>query len=145
VTGGSPKPVVALDDVLSGQHPDIIKTDTDGFEIQVLRGTDQCLRNAGPHVFVEFSPFFLKEYGKSEPVELFGILEQRGYVSALFYDHTGYVMGLFDLKQKELAMILKYIASKPTFHADILFSKDDDMLRKFHELEIARMPVRTSY
>jgi FkbM family methyltransferase len=136
--GSGVKAVVALDDVLLDRHPDLIKIDTDGYDIHVLRGSARCLRDTGPHLFVEYSPYHIKEYGKDEPISLLSFVREMGYCTTIIYDHTGYPMFVADLSSRELAMIVQYIHAKPGFYVDLLVSKDRALLTEFYEIDVKR-------
>jgi FkbM family methyltransferase len=138
VAGSGAKAVVTLDDVLLDRHPDLIKIDTDGYDIHVLRGSASCLRGTGPHLFVEYSPYHIREYGKEEPISLLSFVRDMGYCTTIIYDHTGYPMCVADLSSRALAMIVQYIHAKPGFYVDLLISKDRALLTEFYEIDIKR-------
>jgi FkbM family methyltransferase len=70
IHGGTPKPAarkqISLDDFIS-EHDidrlDYLKIDTDGHELQVLRGAAQTLRSFRPIVIFELTKYLLKERG----------------------------------------------------------------------------------
>lgn len=66
-TDGVSVPVVRLDDILASEERGFyLKTDTEGFEGEVLRGADQLLRSAAPRVLlVELAPATLEQHGSS--------------------------------------------------------------------------------
>ncbi len=136
--GADAKAVVSLDDVLVNRRPDVIKTDTDGYDIQVLRGASRCLRDVGPHVFVEYSPRHIRKYGREEPTSLFASMSKMEYCTTIVYDFAGYPICLVDLNSRELAMIAQYIDAKRGFYADLLISKDRELLTRFYEADRER-------
>ena len=84
-----------LDDVLAA-NPEfasakVLKTDTDGFELRVLKGADKWIRESSPIVFLEYDPLYLERYGDSG-VDLVRTLANLGYKNALVYDAYGYLM-----------------------------------------------------
>jgi FkbM family methyltransferase len=125
--------VQALDDILMDQAPDLIKIDTDGYDIQVLRGAARCLQNIGPHLFLEYSPYHIRVHGREEPTNMFSFLRNIGYSATIIYDNAGYPICLLDLDSRELAMIAEYVDAKPGLHADLLISKDNNLLARFYE------------
>lgn len=76
--------------------PDLLKTDTDGLELAVLRGARALLARAHPFVFVEWHPVLLRGNGE-EPAALFSLLQGVGYAHALCLDNHGNVLGQLDL------------------------------------------------
>jgi FkbM family methyltransferase len=141
VAGSGAKAVVALDDVLLDRHPDLIKIDTDGYDIHVLRGSARCLRDTAPHLFVEYSPYHLRKYGKEEPTSLLSFALDMGYCTTVVYDNTGYPMCVADLNSREFAMTVAYVHAKPSehlFYVDLLISKDRALLSEFYETDIKR-------
>lgn len=132
--------VLALDDILMDQAPDLIKTDTDGYEIQVLRGAARCLQDIGPHLFVEYSPWHIRVHGREEPTTIFSFLRNMGYSATIIYDGTGYPICLLDLDSRDLAMIAQYVDAKPGLYADLLISKSSDLLARFYESDRKRFP-----
>lgn len=73
--------IITLDDFAIKnklERVDAIKIDTEGFEINVLRGAEQILRKFKPVLFVEVDDKVLKERGYS-PSILVGYLQGLGY------------------------------------------------------------------
>lgn len=83
---------VALDELLA-EHPlegrlKLIKSDTDGFEAQILAGAVSTLARHRPVLFFEYDPDLLARNG-TPGLELLVALEGAGYTNALLYDNTG--------------------------------------------------------
>lgn len=132
--------VVALDDLLEGLAPDLIKIDTDGYDIHVVRGGRRCLKNVGPHLFVEYSPHHIRKHGSEEPTRLFELASEAGYRATIVYDFIGYPICLIDLESRELPMIAAYIDARQDFCADFLFSKDRGLLERFYATDQKPFP-----
>jgi FkbM family methyltransferase len=79
---------IPLDDVLGDHQVNLLKIDTQGYELQVLRGCTKLLeRNPGICILLEFWPFGLTHYF-TRPEELLSFLGSRGFaISEL--DQTG--------------------------------------------------------
>jgi FkbM family methyltransferase len=89
---GAQVSLTTLDDVLD-DHPAfrtsaLIKTDTDGFELRVLRGGTRYLREARPVVFMEVCPYTLAEHGERLSDWLAERREQ-GYAAVQVFRYSG--------------------------------------------------------
>ena len=73
--------VTTLDAVLSTRklQPDFIKIDVQTFELFVLRGAQQTLRDFRPIVWVEISPYWMSEVNSYDYREIYGFLRRAGY------------------------------------------------------------------
>ena len=83
-------PACSLDSLTAsgGAAPTIIKLDVDGFELEVLRGAETCLRRYRPRIWIELHPEFLK--AKGVPVmEVTDLLAALGYRVTGFSDAEG--------------------------------------------------------
>lgn len=69
--------VAAFDSLFPGVHPDFVKIDVQGWELNVLRGMEATLRGSEALVFLEFWPDGLRRAG-SEPAELFAFVRGLG-------------------------------------------------------------------
>jgi len=78
---------VSLDEYIAGGSPapTIIKIDVEGFELSVLRGARDCLREHRPHLWLEVHPEFLQAQGQSPEVVL-NLLREIGYTISCFDD-----------------------------------------------------------
>lgn len=71
--------VGALDALMGGLRPDLIKVDVQGWELKVLRGMENLLRAAGPvGIYLEVCPGLLRRAGDG-PAELFDYLGSLGF------------------------------------------------------------------
>ncbi|MEP6620092.1 MAG: FkbM family methyltransferase [bacterium] len=96
---GTPRMVTL--DALAGSHQrargvTLLKIDTDGSDIRVLRGASALLRDALPILLVEFHPGLLRENGE-HPADLFSSLSAAGYTRARLYTNRGDSLGTFAL------------------------------------------------
>lgn len=72
-------PVVRLDDVVH-EHVDVLFSDTQGHEWQVIRGAENLIRTHGIDILhLEFSPNLLKSSG-GDPADFLRYLHDLGYV-----------------------------------------------------------------
>ena len=90
---------ITLDDLLAqpfgaaeGSWPvRLIKIDTEGAELRVLRGAEMVLANAKPYVVAEINTFGLAQLGDSEET-LLAFMKNRGYRVAAISDAPPYVV-----------------------------------------------------
>ena len=83
--------IQTLDDLLKDypkfRHSKILKIDTDGFDLKILRGADNFLSEAKPVLFFEYSPFLLSQQ-QEDGLSIFPYLQSKGYKNLLIYDYT---------------------------------------------------------
>jgi len=135
------KRMVSLDDLNCG-HVDILKVDTDGFDLEVLSGASATLRTTDA-VFTEFSPKHLREYGKCEPQALLDYMHGHGFSAALVYDNFGVPIGL--LRDGALEAICNYVDLQRLILLDLLFCRDEKLLADFATLENERAKVNLTF
>jgi len=83
------------------QSPRLLKIDTDGFDVAILRGALPMLRQEKPVLFFEYDPYYLSANGDNGLAAL-RQLSEIGYVKALVYDNFGDLMLTTDLKNEAL-------------------------------------------
>jgi FkbM family methyltransferase len=71
--------VAALDALMGGLRPDLVKVDVQGWELKVLRGMESLLRETeGVGIYLEVCPHLLRRAGDG-PEELFDYLRSLGF------------------------------------------------------------------
>ena len=90
-------PVVILDNALSGTSPSIIKIDTEGFELPVLKGASNILQNAAVHTVIIELNGSGSVYGYAED-EIIAILKEAGFSA---YDYAPFERKLTCIDGKE--------------------------------------------
>lgn len=114
----------ALDDIIKKQSvfkdSNLLKIDTDGFEINVLTGGEEFLKDAKPTIYFEFFPeFYLNN--NQDPMFIFELLNKNGYAEALFYDNFGLPMEIvYTSDQKRISELINLIDKNKIFYYDIL-------------------------
>jgi FkbM family methyltransferase len=82
-----------LDDYFANQpRLDFLKSDTDGFDADVLLGGRATLRRLQPSLYFEFAPFLLKRADRS-PADLLLFLAELGYARFLAFSQDGAFLG----------------------------------------------------
>jgi FkbM family methyltransferase len=132
------RPMISVDD-MDCDHADILKIDTDGFELDVLEGASKTLQTADT-VFVEYSPRNLREFGKHEPGQLVDFMIKHDFHTALAYDNFGVPIGL--LRDGTLKAICDYVDLQRLTYLDLLFCRDEQLLAEFAVLESERAKMR---
>jgi FkbM family methyltransferase len=111
--------LVAQDDSFYGTN--LLKIDTDGYDLRVLRGASRLLERARPCLHVEMSTRHWRDYGNSSAAEAIAYLSQYGYDQMLLYDNQGYVIGGDRLSAPRLLpAIADYAMRKEGFYANIV-------------------------
>ena len=143
ITSGSDDiALVCLDDILHAKV-DIVKIDTDGYELHVMRGLARTLRRDQPHIFIEVSPVHWEKVGAYSPIEPFALLRECGYSDCLIYDKEGYPISLCTLESPLIEHILNYGLAKPETYFDMLISPNGSQLGEFYSKELQRIGKST--
>lgn len=91
-TGSGSAPALTLEEILwnhpAFQKPAVIKTDTDGFDTLILRGSEALLREQHPVLFFEYDPHFIRLSG-DDPAGFLEFLLAAGYRYFIFYTNLG--------------------------------------------------------
>jgi FkbM family methyltransferase len=136
---GPSVPVVRLDDVIGSEPFQVIKVDTEGFELQVLQGLTETIARDSPYLFIEVSPTLWRMLGKSEPMKTIEFLSNLGYTECLIYDNTGYPVSVGRLSEPYVEHLINYASAKPDFYFDFLISKEPYILTDFYQDEVSRI------
>lgn len=131
VDGGEVVRTATLDDLMT-RHRDLgpvslVKTDTDGFDLDILHGAETTLAGC-PTLFFEYDPRRWA-LAPSSGLDFIAWLESLGYGSLLFYDGVGTLVTTTDIgdtrRHQELDAYAR-TTSVPYFYFDIAaFSRDD--------------------
>jgi FkbM family methyltransferase len=92
----SSRRVVTLDDYFDQvEKLDMIKTDTDGFDFDVLLGAKTILGRLGPALYFEFAPFLARNVGRRGG-DILEYLNALGYEEFVVFAQTGDLLALTD-------------------------------------------------
>lgn len=81
-------------DMLSREYTDlfsevkVVKIDTDGYDLKIIRGGQDFLKKNSPIIFFEYDRFFLNR-ANDEGISIFHIFASMGYGSVIFFDNVG--------------------------------------------------------
>ena len=81
----------SLDTLAKGLNVRLIKIDTDGFELAVLRGGERTLTTSRPLIFLEFHVRLMRAAGQ-DPTHLVELLQRVGYRPRKVWDNFGNVL-----------------------------------------------------
>jgi FkbM family methyltransferase len=117
-----------LDDMIMDnplfRRTNVLKIDTDGFEITVLGGAKNLLTEQHPVLYFEFTP---DAYVKNEQdhMALIEILISYGYTRTLFYTNLGIPVGIFDIRNHaKIQEVILQIDNKNISYYDIFAISD---------------------
>lgn len=125
--------MVSLDSLLKKNnyfaHSDLIKVDTDGYELSVFNGSKNFLKKAKPLVYFEFTPANMVQFGQN-PTELLDLFYNLGYKEALFYTNFGVAKKIVKLNdKKQIDEILKLIDNKKVCYYDLLLAHESSKFK----------------
>jgi len=102
----------------------LLKIDTDGFEIAVLQGAHNVLKDIKPVVFLEFNPLDYEKNGQ-DAMTLINMFVSFEYTKALFYTNFGNLVGLYDFTDcAAIQGIINKIDGKTIYYYDLLTIPD---------------------
>ena len=133
--------VKTLDDIIDKNMSfgpfNVLKTDTDGFEIDVLNGGKNFLKEHKPLIYFEFTPQLYAANNQNYK-DIFNLLKECGYKESLFYDNFGEVIKKINIDDyNEIEDMVNRIDEKNIYYYDILiYNKDKSEYSKILESEL---------
>ncbi len=114
----------SLDKIVEKQElfkkANLLKIDTDGFEISVLKSGELFIKDAQPVIYFEFDPEFYL-INNPDPLVVFDLLYEWGYYEALFYDNFGVPIKILNISdKKEIKNLMDLIDKKNIYYFDVL-------------------------
>jgi FkbM family methyltransferase len=111
----------------------VLKIDTEGFDLKVLRGAQHLLSEAKPALYFEFIPSLLETNGEN-PLLVLPLLSSFGYDTALVYDNKGIPVEVISTTDETaLQRLIACIDDSTVYYYDI-FSMHGSRSALFTEL-----------
>jgi len=130
----STRRVVTLDDYFSdAERLDLIKTDTDGFDFDVLLGASVVLSRFAPVLYFEFAPFLARNVGR-EGSHILTFLGNLGYGQFLVFAQAGHLL----LRTDDPAEVMKL--ADENRYVDLLSASRPEQIEAFPEIARATAP-----
>lgn len=136
--------LITLDKFLKN-HPDfqsakILKIDTDGYDLKIINGGLNYIKQTKPILFFEYDEVYFSNVG-DDGLSTLKNLEKIGYSKILFYDNYGRFLISSKLNNHEqIKQLHIYIKNKagafPYYDLCIFHTKDDDIAINFIKDEI---------
>jgi FkbM family methyltransferase len=119
----------------------LVKIDTDGFDLAIIRGSADFIRSAKPVLFFEYDPFFLSKQN-DDGISIFALLQTWGYHSIAIYDNFGrYLISLKLIDCNQIADLHQYLLDRQgTYYYDIcaIHTEDIEILDQIRKIELTR-------
>lgn len=136
--------VVSLDSIINANPArfadvKILKTDTDGYDMKILRGAWNFLAERSPVLFFEYDRVFLQQQNE-EGIDMLRRLAGMGYYRIFFYDNYGRFITAVTLDQVDTVTALHdyikgYKAPFEFYDLCIFHRKDDELALRFYSQE----------
>lgn len=125
----------------SGQPIGLIKSDTDGFDLRIIRGAAETLRKDQPVLFLEFDRTMSEKNGDNG-LEFLDFLADLKYDGVMVYDNYGKLLSVTSLKEKTtIRALYSYIKNPkhglPFFDLAIFPAADAPFFESFTQSELA--------
>jgi FkbM family methyltransferase len=138
--GGESLEFLTLDEALASEPdyraPNLLKIDTEGFELKILRGAVRLLAEQKPPLFFEFYPDCIRREA-GDPDQLFDLLRRHAYDFFVFYDHTGNLLTCVNGGQTDQLLSLRRYCElqKSYFDVAAFHAADAALSRDFYAAE----------
>lgn len=109
----------------------LLKVDTDGFDLMIIRGSKDYLTKTKPVLFFEYDNYLLADL-QDDGISTLNLLKNMGYETAIFYDNFGRFLLSTELKNEQLIQQLhdytKHKKSAFSYYDICLFHQQDNQL-----------------
>jgi FkbM family methyltransferase len=116
----------------------MIKIDTDGFDLSIIRGSIDFLQCTKPIIFFEYDPFFLSKQN-DDGLSIFPLLRSLGYHTITIYDNFGtYVTSLLLTNLNQIEDFHRYLLVQNGFYYDMcaFHEEDSDLVDRLRKIEM---------
>lgn len=119
----------------------ILKIDTDGYDLKIIRGAKEFIKKNKPVLFFEYDRVYLDEVN-DDGLSIFNFFKEAGYHSILFYDNYGRFLVSTSIEQlAEIEQLDAYISGKKghfQYYDLCVFHKEDtDIAQRLIEAEVS--------
>jgi FkbM family methyltransferase len=118
----------------------LLKIDTDGFDLAIIRGSADFIQSVKPVLFFEYDPFFLANQ-KEDGISIFSTLQTLGYHSIVIYDNFGrYLISLPLTETSQIADMHGYLLNRlGKYYYDICAVQAEDLaiIQQLREIELS--------
>jgi FkbM family methyltransferase len=118
----------------------LLKIDTDGFDLAIIRGSADLILVAKPVLFFEYDPFFFKNQ-QENGVSIFSLLQTWGYHSIAIYDNFGrYLIALALTETNKITDMHGYLLNRlGDYYYDIcaVQAEDLEIIQQLREIELS--------
>jgi FkbM family methyltransferase len=109
------------------QNAKMLKIDTDGFDLLIIRGSVDFLQLAKPVIFFEYDPFLLSKQN-DDGLSIFPLLQSLGYCAVTAYDNFGrYIISLPLIELEQIEDLHKYLLGRSDFYYDLCIFHQEDL------------------
>jgi FkbM family methyltransferase len=151
-TGPGSRPLERLEAILERwpafQRTHLLKIDTDGYDVSILRSSMGWIRAKKPILFFEFDPFLLGESGTHDPAGIFEELHAVGYRRALVHENVGDFVGALPLGDRSRVqdLVAYFSGRRGLRYMDVTAfpESDDDLCEDLRRAEIAHFAFQRS-
>ena len=124
----------------TGEEIGLIKTDTDGYDLRILRGAKELLRRHQPVIFMEYDRK-LFEQNQDDGISFLHYLKELGYEDVLVYDNFGKLLTAAKLSDsRTIALLHGYIRlhqlTIPFYDLALFSLHDAAFVQEFTEQEL---------
>ncbi len=126
----------------------VIKIDTDGYDLKIIKGAKNYINEVKPIIFFEYDRLLFEEVG-DDGISTLNMLEEFGYVLIFFYDNFGRYILSTKLSDHDLVLelhdyIKEHKGAFPYYDVCLFPSSDQDIAEKFKKNEmIFRVDIHT--
>lgn len=121
----------------------LLKIDTDGFDLAIIRGSADFIQAVKPVLFFEYDPFFFKNQ-QEDGISIFSLLQSWGYCSVAIYDNFGrYLISLPLTETNQIIDLHGYLFNRTGhYYYDICAVQTEDLeiIQQLREIELQHLP-----